>query len=129
MRWRGFKTREELLEGFGAAGLDAAFLDADFAAWYLHGHPQLELRLVTGYTPRERWNMALAVRVKDAQLLMEVNRALAQLAESGELQGIYAEHGVPLRAPFTGSAAPSETPDAWIPHSRTGRAGRQHGPG
>ena len=108
-----FKTREELLEGFGAAELDAAFLDADFAAWYLHGHPQLGLRLVTGYTPRERWNMALAVRAKDAQLLMEVNRALAQLAESGELRAIYAEHGVPLRAPFTGSAAQREPPDAW----------------
>ena len=109
----GFKTREELLEGFGAAELDAAFLDADFAAWYLHGHPQLGLRLVTGYTPRERWNMALAVRAKDAQLLVEVNRALAQLAESGELREIYAEHGVPLRAPFTGSAAQRPTPDAW----------------
>ncbi len=59
-----FKTREELLNGFGAASLDAAFVDADFAAWYLHGHPQLErgLRLVTEYVPREHWNMALAVR-------------------------------------------------------------------
>jgi polar amino acid transport system substrate-binding protein len=109
----GFKTREELLERFGAAELNAAFVDADFAAWYLHGHPQLGLRLVTGYTPRERWNMALAVRAKDAQLLMEVNRALAQLAESGEIREIYAEHGVTLRAPFTGSAAQRETPDAW----------------
>ena len=45
--------------------LDAAFLDADFAAWYLHGHPQLELKLVPEFVPRERWNMALAVRAND----------------------------------------------------------------
>ena len=108
-----FKTREELLEGFGAAKLDAAFLDADFAAWYLHGHPQLGLRLVAEYTPRERWNMALAVRAKDTQLLVEINRALAQLAESGELRAIYAEHGIPLRMPFAGLPSRRETPDAW----------------
>ena len=34
-----FKSREALLDGFKAGALDAAFLDADFAAWYLHGHP------------------------------------------------------------------------------------------
>ena len=81
-----FKSREELLDGFASANLDAAFVDADFAAWYLHDHPQLGLRLVAEYVPRERWNMALAVRANDAQLLIEINRALAQLAESGEMR-------------------------------------------
>ena len=80
-----FKSREELLEGFAPATLDAAFLDADFAAWYLHQHPKLSLRLLADYVPRERWNMAFAVRGKDTQLLGEINRALGQLAESGEL--------------------------------------------
>jgi polar amino acid transport system substrate-binding protein len=110
-----FKTREELLSGFVAASLDAAFVDADFAAWYLHGHPELQrrLRLVTEYVPRERWNMALAVRARDSQLLVEVNRALAQLAETGELRKVYAEHGVPFRPPFTASAARPATFDSW----------------
>ncbi len=108
-----FKSREELLDGFQAAALDAAFLDADFAAWYLHGHPQLELRLVTEYVPRERWNMALAVRAKDAQLLVEINRALAQLAESGELRKIYADSGVPFRPPFTASTPQQASPNTW----------------
>src|SRR5262249_27498448 len=49
-----FKTREQILDGFRPAGLDAAFLDADFAAWYLHEHPKLGLRLVTDSVPRER---------------------------------------------------------------------------
>ena len=84
-----FKTREELLGGFASANLDAAFVDADFAAWYLHGNPQLGLRLVSGYVPRERWNLALAVKANDSQLLNEINRALAQLALSGELRTIY----------------------------------------
>src|SRR5207237_504123 len=105
-----FKTREQLLDGFRPAGLDAAFLDADFAAWYLHEHPKLGLRLVSDSVPRERWNMALAVRTKDAPLLVEINRALAQLAESGELRRIYSEHGVPYRPPFTGTARREKAP-------------------
>jgi ABC-type amino acid transport substrate-binding protein len=109
-----FRTREALLEGFQAAGLEAAFLDADFAAWYLHEHPQLDLRLVPEYLPRQRWNMALALRSRDAELLVQINRALAQLAESGELRKIYSEYGVPFQAPFTATARqPSPTPDTW----------------
>ncbi len=58
--------------------------------------------------------MALAVRAKDAQLLVEINRALAQLAESGELQTIYGEHGVPFRPPFTATSPQQKTaPDTW----------------
>jgi polar amino acid transport system substrate-binding protein len=108
-------SREALLDGFTAAGLSAAFLDADFAAWYLRENPRLGqgLRLLAKYVPREHWNMALAVRAGEGPLLVEINRALAQLAESGELQKIYAEYGVPLRPPFTFSDVPrSRQPEA-----------------
>ncbi len=108
-----FKTREELLDGFSSAKLDAAFMDADFAAWYLHEHPELPLRLVAGYVPREHWDMALAVRGNDAGLLVDVNRALAQLAESGDLRRIYADHGVPFRPPFTERPRPKTAPNTW----------------
>jgi polar amino acid transport system substrate-binding protein len=108
-----FKSREALLEGFKASGLDAAFLDGDFAAWYLHGHPRLELKLVPDYVPRERWNMALAVRAKDTLLLVEINRALAQLAETGELTKIYAESAVPFRPSFMASNPQKASPNTW----------------
>ena len=108
-----FKSREVLLDGFQAGLLDAAFLDADFAAWYLHGHPRLELKLVTDYVPHERWNMSFAVRAKDVQLLIEINRALAQLAETGELRKIFAGYDVPFRPPFTGSILQKASPNTW----------------
>jgi polar amino acid transport system substrate-binding protein len=108
-----FKTREDLLTGFRSAALDAAFLDADFAAWYLHSRPKLGLRLVGEYVPRERWNMALIVRAKDAALLVSLNRALAQLTESGELREIHSEYGVSFRPPFTDSARRAARVDAW----------------
>jgi ABC-type amino acid transport substrate-binding protein len=108
-----FKTREELLTGFHSAALDAAFLDADFAAWYLHTRPKLGLQLVKDYVPREHWNTALIVRARDAALLVDLNRTLAQLAESGELRKIHADHGVPFRPPFTDSARRAARIDTW----------------
>jgi ABC-type amino acid transport substrate-binding protein len=108
-----FKTREEVLDRFTADKLDAAFVDADFAAWHLHANPKLDLRLVEDYVPREHWNMALAVRTKDAQLLVEINKALAELAESGDLKKAYTEMGVPYRNPFTGSARRPAAIDTW----------------
>ncbi len=114
-----FASREALLDGFVDATLDAAFLDVDFAAWYLQEHPRLGhgLRLVAEYVPREHWNMALAVRAGDAPLLVEINRTLAQLAESGALRKIYADYGVPLRPPFTfndgARARRPESPNTW----------------
>ena len=41
--------------------------------------------------------MAQAVRAKDAGLLVEINKALAVLAESGAIKKAYADLGVPHR--------------------------------
>lgn len=108
-----FKTREEALDRFAADKLDAAFVDADFAAWHLHSNPKLTLRLVEEYVPREHWNIALAVRTKDATMLAALNKALSELAEAGDLKKAYADLGVPFRAPFTGSARKTPTVDTW----------------
>jgi ABC-type amino acid transport substrate-binding protein len=108
-----FRTREALLDGFDAGRLDAAFLDADFAAWYLHEHPNLSLRLVDDLVPRERWNMALAVRSSESELLVAINRALADLAESGELRKVYEEYGVPFHPPFAAADRRAGAQDSW----------------
>jgi putative heme-binding domain-containing protein len=108
-----FKSRESLVDGFAAAGLDAAFLDGDFAAWYLHEHPHLSLKPVPEFVPRERWNMAFAVRAKDGELLVAINRALALLAGSGELQRIYADYGVAFQPPFTSSGPERPSAGTW----------------
>lgn len=108
-----FKTREEVLDKFAEAALDAAFIDADFAEWHLHKNPQLKMQPVSGFVPREHWNLAMAVRAKDATLLVDINRVLSQMAESGEIRKIYAEHGVTFRPPFTATGARTAKFDAW----------------
>ena len=106
-------SREALLDRFEAEKLDAAFLDADFAAWYLHEHPKLPLRTVDDFVPRERWNMALAVRSGDASLLAAINGALSRLSASGALRAIYDEYGVPFRPPFAAADRRAEAPASW----------------
>ncbi len=108
-----FKTREDLLDQFHQEKLDAGFVDADFASWYLHHHPKLNLELVKDYVPREHWNMAMAVRAKDAGLVVEINKALAELAESGEIRKLYEAQGVVFRPPFTGAARKTTSFNTW----------------
>jgi len=108
-----FKTRDDLLNRFHAEKLAAAFLDADYASWYLHQHPEFRLELVKDYVPRQHWNMALAVRIKSAQLLIELNRALAELAESGQIRKLYEDRGVAYGPPFTNSAGRPASINTW----------------
>lgn len=108
-----FKTREELLDRFHSARLEGAFMDGDFAVWYLHAHRDLRLRFVEEYVPREHWNMALAVRPSDSELLVEINRAISQISASGQIRKIYADHGMTLHAPFTNTARRHVSYDAW----------------
>jgi polar amino acid transport system substrate-binding protein len=108
-----YQTREEVLDRFATDKLDAAFVDADFASWHLHSHPQLNLHLVADYVPREHWNMAFAARASDDKLVVEMNRAVTELARSGALQKTYAERGVSYRPPFTGRARKTAAVDTW----------------
>ncbi|MGE5193256.1 MAG: substrate-binding periplasmic protein, partial [Deltaproteobacteria bacterium] len=108
-----FKSREKLLEDFVASKLDAAFVDDDFAAWYLHAHPQLPLQRVAEYVPRERWNMAFAVRSADSALLKELNRALTSIVLNGKVSKAFADQGVAYRAPFTNSEGKPVAGNSW----------------
>ncbi len=108
-----FKSREEILDRFHQEKLDAGFVDADFASWHLHHHPKLNLELVKDYVPQQHWNMAMAVRAKDAGLVVEINKALAELAESGQIRKVYGAHGVAYRPPFTGAGRKTTSFNTW----------------
>ena len=110
-----FKTREELLDGFGAAALDAAFLDADFAAWYLHEHPTAR---VSGSSTRSclasagtwPWRYAPATRSS----WWRSTGPWPSSPSRASCGRIYADYGVPFHAPFTASGRAAEAPpDTW----------------
>ena len=108
-----FKTRDKLLDEFASSQLDAAFVDDDFAAWYLHAHPELKLARVAEYVPRERWNMGFAMRTADGTLHKEINRALTSVVLNGLVSKAFSEQGVSYRAPFTKSDAKPVAGESW----------------
>ncbi len=108
-----FKMREQILEEFVDQKLDAAFVDDDFAAWYLHQHPALPLRRVPEYVPHQRWNMAFAVRAKDKPLLANINRALRNVLSNGQVSKAFSEQGVGYRAPFANTDSREVAYDTW----------------
>jgi polar amino acid transport system substrate-binding protein len=108
-----FKSREQLLDDFVSAKLDAAFVDDDFAAWYLRERPQLPLARVAEYVPRERWNMGLAVRAGDAALLKDLNRALTSVVLNGLVSKAFSERGVSYRAPYTNAEGKAPAGESW----------------
>lgn len=115
-----FKTREELLDKFVENKLDAAFVDDDFAAWYLHNHPPLPLARVAEYVPRERWNIAFAVRSADTTLLKDINRALTTLLANGQVSKAFSDQGVSYRAPFSESEKKPAVVNSWKRIRETG---------
>lgn len=108
-----FKTREQILDEFVDQKLDAAFVDDDFAAWYLHEHRELPLRRVPEYVPHQRWNMAFSVRAKDKRLLADIDRALRMVLSNGQVSKVFSEQGVAYRAPFANTDGRQVAYDAW----------------
>ena len=108
-----FKTRAAVLQEFENQKLDAAFVDDDFAAWYLHEHPRLPLRRVPEYVPRERWNLGFAVRAKDDRLLVQVDRALRRVLSTGLVSREFSNQGVTYRAPFTEAKLRGTENETW----------------
>ncbi|MBI2826084.1 MAG: transporter substrate-binding domain-containing protein [Planctomycetia bacterium] len=107
------KTREELLDQFITNRLDAALVDDDFAAWYLHQHPQLPVQRVKEYVPRERWNTGFAVRAADAALLDQVNRALTKIVSNGQVSKVFTDSGIVYRAPFAIPLGKPASTNSW----------------
>jgi len=106
----GFSSRAALLRGFRRAELDAAFIDADFAAWYLNQHPDIKLRLVDEFVSPYRWAVGIAVRANDAGLRTELSRAVEDCVQRARFPAQFAKYGLVYRPPLVD--APAKGPKA-----------------
>ena len=97
-----FFSTEEALRGVAKGEAAAALLWGPTAGWYLRNHPELGLFFVSGYEPPAvvRWNEHVATRKNDVALREAVDKALAQLGESGALRPLAERYGIPFHKPF-----------------------------
>lgn len=82
----------ELNNGRIAAG----FLEAPSAAWALKKDESLNIKLVQGYVPDQRFDAGVGVRKEDKDLGTAIGAALAQMRSDGSISGILNKYGVPF---------------------------------
>ena len=101
-KMRTFFSTEEALSSVAKGEAVAALLWGPTAGWYLRNHPELKLFFVSGYEPLAvvRWNEHVATRKSEVALSEAIDKALAQLNESGALQPLLERYGVPFHRPF-----------------------------
>jgi len=83
-------------------GVDAAYLESSSAGWALEQNADLNAKIVEGYEPGddEKFNNGVPVRQEDDDLREAINAAFATLTDSGELQSLLAEYGIPYFPPI-----------------------------
>ncbi|WP_370312757.1 ABC transporter substrate-binding protein [Sagittula sp.] len=74
--------------------IKAGFGDKPIIAYQIAQNPALGVRLVDGYTPMGVGDVALAVSKDKPELLEQVNAAIAEMQESGELDEIFGKYGL-----------------------------------
>lgn len=74
--------------------IKAGFGDGPIVGYQISQNPNLGVRLVEGYEPMKPGRVGLAVDKGNAELLKQVNEALAKLQNSGELKAIFNKYGL-----------------------------------
>jgi polar amino acid transport system substrate-binding protein len=103
---RGLRTvpyafENDMVIDLAKGEIDACAVSPATISYYIAIHPEARLRYVHAYDsePELRWNLAVALRRSDDQLLDVVNAALDKLIEDGTLARIYARYGIDYRRP------------------------------
>jgi len=96
-----YAFEQDMIEDLVKGDLYAATLSPAKLAWYMHQHPESNLRLVHAYEhePELAWTVSIGLRKADEALLDEVNGILDRLLADGTIQRIYARYGVVHRQP------------------------------
>ena len=96
-----FFSTEEALAAVTAGEAELAFVWGPTAGWYTKNNPEAKLAFAKAEPLSvSRWNEHVATREEDSALRTEIDAALTQLRNAGELKTIAARYGVPFYPPF-----------------------------
>ena len=74
--------------------IKAGFGDKPIIGYQISQNPQLGVRMVDGYEPMSMGDVALAVSKDNPELLEQVNAAISDMKDSGELDEIFESYGL-----------------------------------
>lgn len=95
-------STEAVLKAVADGRAAYGYLWGPAAGWILRDRD--DLKLAGNFAPEDRWNFAIAVRAKDADLLKRLNSGLRELGANGEIASAFEKYGARYMAPVqTGS--------------------------
>ena len=95
-----FPTSATALEKLKAGELDAVLANRSEIEAVMHGDPAFPVEQVSFQRmPRNGWVVGMAVRKDNTDVARRLQAALNEMSASGELQAIFARHGVQLVKP------------------------------
>lgn len=97
---RIFPTAIEALEKLKAGELDAVLANRSEIESVFKGDPAFPLHdIAFQRLPRSGWAVGMAVKKDDAEMAKQLQAAMNEMADSGELKAIFARHGVQVVKP------------------------------
>ena len=117
---RLFGTQLGVLNALEKGDIDYAYMWPNFD-WMLHNDPKIHAKSVAGFVPKDRWNIAVAMRQDDAELKQHVDQALERILKRGDIARTFKTYHMPHFAPFE---SPTDSNDSDSPiDSQTDKTG------
>lgn len=90
-----FNSQSELMMAVNTGKIDACITDGIVAAYTIKQNSELNLRILTPYTPESSGKIGAAIRFGDKDLLNAVNNELEKMRSDGTLKQILEKYGLP----------------------------------
>ncbi|TAN18394.1 MAG: amino acid ABC transporter substrate-binding protein [Rhizobiaceae bacterium] len=89
-----YESIADIMRDVKLGRIKAGFGDEPIVAYQLSQKPHLGIRMVKGYTPINKGQLALAVAKGNRKLLEQVNASIAKFRKDGRLAAIFAKYGL-----------------------------------
>ncbi len=88
---------EAVIRAVAERRVDYGYIWGPLAAWLLRDRE--DVVLVDGFQAQDRWNFTLVVRADDPAFRDALSAAILELRRTGEVERIFAAHGIPYLPP------------------------------
>ena len=89
-----YESIADIMRDVKLGRIKAGFGDEPIVAYQLSQKPDLGVRMVKGYVPINKGQLALAVSKGNSELLEQVNASIAKFRKDGRLAKIFAKYGL-----------------------------------
>lgn len=90
-----YDDQQQIIMEVNNGRIAAGYLEAPSSAWAVSQDRDLNVEIVEGYVPPERYNAGVGIRQDDTDLRLAINLAVSRLVTVGPQDEIFDRYGVP----------------------------------